>query len=451
MLKCFRLLLATLLIIILTSTISTAAKEPFPIYKEIQPNVSFWTNIYGTYTSRQGILHDRNNLSIVYAVIDLVSWDAPGSARINQQLVKLARKRIKNILSELGHGKKPVTTNERKIYALFPKTRHTTFLKARDNIRLQIGQKDRFKKGVIRSGKYINTIKKIFRKNNLPAELAYLPHVESSFNPKARSKAGAAGLWQFTRSTGRIYMQIDNLVDERLDPITSTRAAAKLLKENHAQLKTWPLALTAYNYGRSGMLRAVSHHKKYVPIFKNYRQGHFKFASRNFYSEFIAAVKVAGKLEKNKQLKKDKHEGAITIKMKGYISFKKMKSFFRISKKELTRLNPALLKPVTDDIKLIPKGYVLRLPVKKSIRLKSKQLKKAMFFTQQRADTYYIVRKGDTVGTIASKYKTTSSKLARLNQLNNKSTIRVGQKLAIPQKPQQVLILKDRKKKLPGG
>lgn len=425
------------------------AQNNFPVYKVIQPNVAFWEDIYGTYSSRKGILHDRNDLNIVYTVIDLVNWDAPESRQINQKLIKLARQRVKNILSELGHGKKPATTEEKRIAALFPKQRHTRYLKARENIRLQIGQKDRFKQGVIRSGKYISQIKTIFRHYGLPAELAYLPHVESSFNPHAKSKAGAAGLWQFTRATGKDYMRINQLIDERLDPFLATHAAAKLLKENYSRLETWPLALTAYNYGRSGMLRAVKEQKNYPSIFSNYRKGHFKFASRNFYSEFLAATKVARKLGRDRKLLPDRPEATKTLRLEGYASSQNLQSFFRVSKQDFARLNPALKKPLLDGTKLIPEGYLLRLPATKQVRLRLSQWKKSMYAARQLPDTLYTVQKGDTLSTIAKRYRTTTHKLKTLNNLNRHSIIKIGQKLALPSSKGNIVILKNISKKKP--
>jgi hypothetical protein len=83
-------------------------------------------------------------------------------------------------------------------------------------------------------------MKQIFNKFGLPDDLVYLPHVESSFNPKAYSKFGAAGIWQFTRSTGRQYLTVDYAVDERRDPIRASVAAARLLKQNYKKFKKWP-------------------------------------------------------------------------------------------------------------------------------------------------------------------------------------------------------------------
>src|SRR5262249_31740176 len=93
---------------------------------------------------------------------------------------------------------------------------------AADEVRFQLGQADRFRAGLIRSGAWESHIAEALANLGLPPELAVLPHVESSFNPAAYSKVGAAGLWQFMRSTGRRYMRIDSAVDDRLDPFRST-------------------------------------------------------------------------------------------------------------------------------------------------------------------------------------------------------------------------------------
>jgi membrane-bound lytic murein transglycosylase D len=332
-----------------------AKKAPrFPVYPVIQANVKFWEDVYGTYSSHQGILHDKHNLAIVYGVVDLVSWNTPGAARINKKLIKMARHRYKNILNDLGHGRKARTKEGKRIAALCPKSRHSNFLKAKDNIRLQIGQKDHFRQGVIRSGAYIPRIQAIFKAHNLPLELAYLPHVESSFNPKAHSKAGAVGLWQFTRDTGKNYMTIDSVLDERYDPQLASHAAAKLLKENYRQLGSWPLALTAYNYGRAGMVRALRQQKTYENIYKYHKTKIFKFAARNFYSEFIAAYRVARRLEKDPSLIQDRPAAGITLRMDDFAEPGGVRRYFKLSRKDFARLNPALREPVLKGKKIYP-------------------------------------------------------------------------------------------------
>ena len=100
-------------------------------------------------------------------------------------------------------------------------------------------------------------MQQIFRDRSLPIELTYLPIVESSYDINARSNVGALGMWQFMRATGRQYMRVDRSIDERRDPIESTRAAAAFLQQSYETLGNWPLAITAYNYGPGGMSRAV--------------------------------------------------------------------------------------------------------------------------------------------------------------------------------------------------
>lgn len=424
------------------------AQSNFPHYQEIQENVDFWNDVYSKYSSQQGILHDRTNLAIVYDVVDLVNWEFPGSSQLNKKLIQLNKKLIETILTDLSQGKKPTTKDEKRIAALFPHKRHTAYLKAKENIRLQIGQKDHFQKGVVRSGRYMEMIKKVFDSYGLPKELAYLAHVESSFNAAAHSKASARGLWQFTRTTGQQYLNINDQVDERLDPYLSTQAAAKMLKENHAQLNTWPLAITAYNYGRSGMHRAVNEQKSYPAIFQNYDKGYFKFASRNFYSEFLAALDVAQQLEKS-ALILEPPEQTMTKRLDGYALFSQIQTYFAVPKEELIRLNPALLEPVLRGAQYIPKGYLLRLPASPSIQQKIKNMGSSMYYSRQIAPQLHLVRKGETISHIAKKHRTSSKVIMQLNQLDNLATIRVGQKLKLPYSKEDVAVLKNTAKKVP--
>ena len=338
------------------------AADKFPIYPCIRANVAFWEDIYGRYTTRQGVLHDSEDLGRVYTGVELVDWQATDAARINNERIRAARERVSDILTDLGDGKRPVTRAEHHIASLFPPKRHTTFHKARENIRLQLGQKDRFYEGVVRSGKYLAQFKQHFVNQGLPPELAYLPHVESSFNPRAHSKAGASGLWQFTRATGREYMTVDEAVDERLDPYVATRAAARLLQTNYAQLKSWPLAITAYNHGRAGMIRAVREKGSYENIFRTYRQGSFQFASRNFYPEFLAAVRVAKRLAAAPGMPFERPEPTVTFRLKEDMPSDRLRSNFALSRSEFARLNPALRKPVLDGQVPVPRGYLVRLP-----------------------------------------------------------------------------------------
>jgi membrane-bound lytic murein transglycosylase D len=428
--------LATLLfgILLLTGT-AMASDTIFPEYKIIEPNVSFWERVYSQYSTSQAIVHDGIDLRIIYDVIDLVPLDAPGARTINRKRMKRAKKRYQGILKRLASN--PSLNNDtcQRVASLFgPDATAKTFYKARHRIRCQIGQKDRFIKGIKRSGAYIDQIRRIFRSNGLPEDLAFLPHVESSFNLKAYSKFGAAGIWQFTRSTGKRFMKVGYALDERRDPILASHAAAKLLKENYNVLGSWPLAITAYNHGQAGMKRAKLKIGDYPAIFKSYTSRTFKFASRNFYSEFLAARRVAS----NHQayfgpVPLDQPTPYQSITLAGFVPFDELCEHFKISPDRLKRMNPALRDPVIKGQKFVPKNYMLRLP---SDGTPSQQtlasIPESLFQKRQKPSRFYTVQRGDTAGKIARRHGVRLKDLILANNLSRRATIYPRQTLRIP-------------------
>lgn len=355
----------------LGATNATASSKHFPLFPAIQANVAFWEKIYTTYSTSQAVIHDQHDLSRIYAVIPIVDYLQPGAAKLNKPVLDAAEEKYAAILSRLAQGIAPVTKEERRIAAMVQGLKKSQLVKASESVRVQIGQKERFREGVIRSRAYLPEIKKIFRSYNLPEELAYLPHVESSFNPDARSKVGASGLWQFTKSTGKEYLRIDNTVDERHDPILASHAAAKFLKRNYSVLDSWPLALTAYNYGTAGMARAKRDKGSYVKIFREYDEGHFKFASRNFYSEFLAALNSAKKLESS-LFPPVRPASVTTIRLSSQTSIDSIKRHFQVDGKTIKEFNPTIEQSVLEGKKQLPRGYQLKLPA--TIRTSPQQL-----------------------------------------------------------------------------
>lgn len=430
-----------LVIMVIPAATAFASPDPFPVPEVIKPNVAFWTKVYAQYTTSQGIIHDNRNLEMIYDIIDLVPYNQPGAARINRKRMKRANQKYERILWRLA--KNPGTQNKecRKVAVLFPEP-HTSaqFSKAARRVRCQIGQKDRFRAGLIRSGAYIDQIRSILVSNSVPEDLAYLPHVESSFNPKAYSKFGAAGIWQFTRSTGKRFMSVGYTLDERRDPILATHAAAELLKENYEKLGCWALAITAYNHGATGMQRAKSQHGDYSRIFQSYRSRTFKFASRNFYSEFIAARQVAanyqdyfGPLELNPP------PVIQTVVLKGYAAFGDLSKHFNVSPDVLKELNPALRDPVFSGQKYVPRDYALRLPhqtlVDPSMLLAG--IPDSIYRKTQKASRFYTVQRGDTAGKIARTHRVRLSDLILANNLDRRATIYPKQTLRIPTKDEK--------------
>lgn len=159
-------------------------------------------------------------------------------------------------------------------------------------IRMQSGIKTRFSEGLHRQKKYEEMILKEIRERNLPEELLYLPHVESSYNPNAKSKVGALSLWQIMPQTGKLYgvKNKKNLYN----PEIATKVALNLLQDNYEKTGSWELALIAYNSGADGMQRAIKelNTQDVCIIIEQYRGPRFKFASKNFISQFLAVKRI---------------------------------------------------------------------------------------------------------------------------------------------------------------
>jgi membrane-bound lytic murein transglycosylase D len=278
----------------------------------------------------------------------------------------------------------------------------------------------------------------------LPQDLAYLPHVESSFNLKAYSKFGAAGIWQFTRSTGRRFMQIGYTVDERRDPIAASHAAARLLAENYAKLGSWPLAITAYNHGAAGMERAKRRYGSFPEIVAHYKGRTFKFASRNFYAEFLAARRVAGNYERYfGRLDLDRPEKIHRVNLENFAAVEAVSDHFDIDVATLRRYNPALRPPVFRGQKYLPRGYVLNLP-HKAIRLAAAntlRLPTRLYHDKQKPSRFYTVQPGDTAGRIARLHGIRLKDLILANNLNRRATIYVNQNLRLPQPGDKAVLL----------
>ena len=180
------------------------------------------------------------------------------------------------------------------------------------------------------------------------------------------------------------------------------------------------------------MKRALNQEGNYVNIFRNYNKGYFKFASRNFYSEFLAAVTVAKQLERSGTLTFDKPQATISVRMPAYANAPKLCSYLGISSKELGHYNPSLRKPVFDGTKYIPKDYLLKLPYRFANSSLLSGAPRSLFSSKQKRSKFYQVRPGDTAGGIAAAHKVSLKSLIKANHLNRHGFIRVGQNLRIP-------------------
>lgn len=263
----FVLALVALLFALAYSPRASARDRPFPVLPGLESSVEFWKQIFTRHSVADIVLFDPVDPSKIYRVVR-VSDNEQGRATVDRERA--------GVIADFG------------------------LVEDDTRIRSQRGAKEHFAEGLRISGRYMAQMQKIFREEGLPVELAYLPLVESSFNVRARSVVGAAGMWQFMVETGKKFMRIDGAVDERRDPMASTRAAARLLKQNYRILGNWPLAITAYNHGTEGIFRGIkaAESDNLVDLIQHYQSPTFGFASKNFYAEFLAVVDIATNSER---------------------------------------------------------------------------------------------------------------------------------------------------------
>lgn len=415
-----------------------ALKFPSPL--GLKENVNFWRDVFARYKISEVVFHDEDKLSLRYDVLRLnQAWRAD---RGQKNRIRARKKIIKNILLALSEGRRPSGGHDplaTRISRMFKGRSRSEIRRAAFNVRAQPGLKERFLEGYIRAGRYLPRFLLIFRKHGLPDELTLLPHVESGFRANIYSHAGALGLWQFTRSTGRLFMRVDGTVDGRRDPFLAAEAAAKLLKRNYEDLKSWPLALTAYNHGARGMRRAVKQvgSKRIDIISKNYKSRTFGFASRNFYAEFLAAVHIHKNIKKYfGKVRQDSRMFFDELHLPGYIRIGALSRRIGVKADLLKKLNPALRTSVIRGRRNVPRGYPLRLPAGDLARVRQAYYQKTQDAPPaEKGDgsKWVLVKPGDTLGAIARRNRVRLKELMNENGLK-KSLIVVGDRLRLPDK-----------------
>lgn len=294
---------------------------------------------------------------------------------------------------------------------------------------------------------YFPMIEEELAKNGLPLELKFLPVIESALQPAARSRAGAGGLWQFMLATGRQYgLEVSTMVDERNDPVKSTQAACRFLKDLYNIYEDWSLVLAAYNYGPGSVNRAIQRagggEKTYWDIYP-----YLPAETRNYVPTFVAVLYAYHyyKLHNITPAEPTIPLAVDTVMIDRNLHFEQVSSTMNVPIEVIRILNPMYLRDIVPGK---TKPYPLVLPQQEIcnfIAFQDDIFAKDSLYIDPRYSTnialagnaaapangtVYVVKSGDTLGHIAQKHRTTVARIKQWNGLTS-DRLRIGQKLVV--------------------
>ena len=414
-----------------------AAQNPdLPRPAGIEHDVQFWVRVYTEVNTRSGFIHDSVNLAAVYRTVRFPEGRA---RRERTRRSTTPTRKCAKSSQYLADGKRDnLSRRSSRSLDLWPDDVSNAELRASSGrLRFQLGQSDRFRAGLIRSGAWRGYISDVLSDRGLPPELVALPHVESSFDPTAYSRVGAAGMWQFTRSTGSALHAHRSHHRRASRSVSFDGRRVAPSRNNYDVLQSWPLAITAYNHGQAGMRRAVRQlgTDDIETILRNYEGRTFGFASRNFYVAFLAAVQVDQNYEDYfGPLDFTPAIDSTLVSIPDYMTVATLQAALDTDRGVLRSWNPALTDAVWGGDKFVPRGFNLRLPSEIYARGATSldEIPDTQRYTAQMPDIMHRVRSGDTISQIADRYRVSETSLVQLNGLRSRNFIRAGQVLRLP-------------------
>lgn len=280
-------------------------------------------------------------------------------------------------------------------------------------------QHKEFQRALDRGSQYKRSILHLLDKNGMPAELYYLPVIESYYGNHARSRASAVGIWQFIHGTGVRYgLKINNYIDERRDPLLSSQSAILYLQDLYRVFQSWSLALAAYNAGEGRIVNAIfrANSRDYWEIV---RKKMLPRETQEYVAKFIAAINLARDSRKyGFKSSADLEWEYETVKLPPLIPFRTIAKVASVSLKEIKNFNPAMRRSTTP-----PYAYKIRVPIHKKAMIVeklgslSKVSRKNIGLFQKRQ--FHKVRRGENLFLIARKYKISIRRLKRINSLRS--------------------------------
>lgn len=304
----------------------------------------------------------------------------------------------------------------------------------------QTGERNFFVSSYQRSGLYRPDIVKELKRLGLPEELSWLPLVESGFKISALSSARALGLWQFIPSTGYKYgLERDQWIDERMDPEKSTRAAIAYLRDLHGMFGDWLTVLAAYNCGENRVLRVISRqHINYLDRFWDlYHQ--LPYETARYVPRFLATLHIVRDPQKygmdlgSPMTKQGSGPGYEVVKTNKSMRLQDIAQYMNIPEETLGQLNPELRYKITPE-----NDYALKVPTDMAGKYASvadtiPHWEKPLPAPKSSPVAIgHRVKRGESIGSIAKKYRTSPQSIRTLNHLSSKSSVKAGQYLSIP-------------------
>lgn len=290
--------------------------------------------------------------------------------------------------------------------------------------------RDRFELWLARSGQYTVLMRDILREHQLPEDLVFLALIESGFNPKAFSRAKAAGPWQFIQGTGKRYgLRIDQWIDERRDPVKSTVAAAKYLKDLFGIFGSWPLSMASYNAGEGRIMRAMARTKS-EDFWELKQTRHIRPETKNYVPKYMAATMIARNPQKyGFDIEYHSPFTYDEVEIPKATPLKTIAKAAGVTIAEIKTYNPELKKEMT------PPGYPryrLKLPTGTRETFLANFTASPEKEPKNSDAQKHRISKGETLSSIARKYDVSIGSLLQANALGRNSTIKAGHYLIIP-------------------
>ncbi|HOS99810.1 MAG TPA: transglycosylase SLT domain-containing protein [Acidobacteriota bacterium] len=446
-------ILAALYLLFLPPVIPAASASALFSENGLSDQVDFWEQVFTRWGQNQVLIHDRQDLRLVYEIMQLDGdyLHDPAAAKAQQQAVRSRLEHWEGLLRhaagriESGAPPDPATARVLSVVGgrLGRPPAAAELRELAGRLRSQRGIREEFAAGWRRAGRYYPHMQTIFRANGIPEEILAIPFFESSFREDSRSRKGATGVWQFIRSTGRTFLRVNRHLDERLDPLLATYGAVKFLRDAHGKLGSWPLAVMAYNHGTNGIFQARQRlGSDPLTIIRYYSSNQFGFASRNYYSEFLASLRILRQPERYfPNLVQASPWEFREIHLSRSATFAQLQKQYRVPAGVMLDFNPAVIRSRATAKLSFPAGFRLKLPPVEipgttvsddaaPIVATAAPAAPAPATPAGPGPKVHRVQAGETLYRIAMNHKVTVAQLRQWNKLPG-NTIRVGQRLVV--------------------